>query len=408
MIGLSIVSIVKRRGRTVEAAVREAVELAGGLGKIVKRRSRVLVKPNLVRPSESGAGVTTDCRVTEAVTRLVLEERPARVVIGEGSAYGYDYASARTDTLEAFKLSGTRDVAERLGVDLIDLNRDAVIEVEIPNHYVMDKVKIAKTAFESDVIISLPVLKVHSRTIVTLSLKNMKGVMPSMEKKKTHRLGLERAIIDLNTVVKPDFTVVDGLVGLGGLWSKEDSENMNIILASQDPVAADSVGAKVMGFEPSKILKLELASEKGLGISDLQQIEVLGEQIASVAKRFLDPQKALAERYPGVLLFDEKACSACEGELQSPLFYIRSAGCVDALNGLVVLMGVQKDVPTVPDKTVVMGRCVKEFKDRGFYVAGCPPRGWALTEAICEACGIDKKAVIAAIERIHGDLSEIQ
>jgi uncharacterized protein (DUF362 family) len=408
VIGLSIVSIVKRRGRTVEDAVREAVELAGGLGKIVKRRSRVLVKPNLVRPSESGSGVITDCRVTEAVTKLVLEERPARVVIGEGSGYGYDVAGARADTLEAFKLSGTEDVAERLGVDLIDLNRDAVIEVEIPSCHVMDEVKIAKTAFESDVIISLPVLKVHRRTVVTLSLKNMKGVMPSREKKKTHRLGLERAIIDLNTVVKPDFTVVDGLVGLGGLWSKEDSENLNIILASQDPVAVDSVGAKVMGFDPSKILKLELASEKGLGTSDLQLIEVRGEPIASVAKRFLDPQKAFAERYPGVLLLDENSCSACEGELQSPLFYIRSAGCVDALDGLVVLMGVQKDVPKVSEKTVVMGQCVKEFQDRGFYVAGCPPRGWALTEAICEACDIDKKAVITAIERIHGDLSEIQ
>ena len=55
-----------------------------------------------------------------------------------------------------------------------------------------------------------------------------------------------------------------------------------------------------------------------------------------------------------------------------------------------------------------MSRCVKEFKDLCFYVAGCPPKGWALTEAICEACGINKKAVIAAIERIHSGLSKVQ
>lgn len=405
---MSIVSIVKRRGSTVEAAVREAVALAGGLGKIVTRESRVLVKPNLVRPSASGTGVITDCQVTETVTKLVLEERPARVVIGEGSGYGYDVIGARADTFEAFKISGTADVAERLGVDLVDLNRDAVVEVEIPGYHVMDKVKIAQTAVESDVIISLPVLKVHRRTIVTLSLKNMKGVMPSREKKKTHRLGLERAIIDLNTVVKPAFTVVDGLVGLGGLWSKEDAEHLNLILASQDPVAADAVGAAVMGFDPAKILKLTLASEKGLGTADLQRIEVRGEPIARVTRRFVDPQKAFADRYPGVLLLDENACSACEGELQSPLFYIRSAGYVDALDGLVILMGTQNDVPKASEKTVVMGQCVKAFKDLGVYVAGCPPRGWALTAALCEACGIDKNAVITAIEQIHGDLSEIQ
>ena len=405
---MSAVSIVKRRGKSVEATVREAVELVGGLGAIVSRRSRVLVKPNLVKPIESGTGVITDCRVTEAVAKLALEEKPARVVIGEGSAYGYDVTGARADTLEAFKRSGTDAVAERLGVDLVDLNRDEVVEVEVPGCYVMDTVKIAKTAYESDVIISLPVMKTHRRTIVTLSLKNMKGVMPSREKKKTHRLGLERAIIDLNTVVKPDFTVVDGLVGLGGLWTGEDAENLDLILAGQDPVAVDAVGAKVMGFDPAKILKLELASERGLGTSDLGRIEVRGEAVESVAKRFLDPQKAFAERYPGVTLLDENACSACEGELQSPLFYIRSAGCVDELEGLTVLIGVQREAPKVPKKTVVMGRCVEAFKDRGLYVPGCPPRGWALTAAICEACGINKRVVAAAIERIHGSLNEIQ
>jgi uncharacterized protein (DUF362 family) len=120
--------------------------------------------------------------------------------------------------LDAFTRSGTSDVADRLGIDYIDLNRDDAVDVAIPGCYVMDRVKIAKTVVESDVIISVPVLKTHRRTIVTLSLKNMKGVMPSREKRKTHQLGLERAIVDLNTVVKPDFTVVDGLVGLGGLW----------------------------------------------------------------------------------------------------------------------------------------------------------------------------------------------
>ncbi len=405
---MSVVSVVKRRGRTIEATVRDAVEQAGGLGGIIDSNSRVLVKPNLVTPIKSGTGVITDCQVTEAVVKLALEQNPAEVVVGEGSGYGYDVVGARADTLEAFKISGTGEMAERLGVDLIDLNRDKYVDVDIPDRYIMDKVKIARAAFESDVIISVPVLKTHRRTIVTLSLKNMKGVMPSREKKKTHRLGLEHAIVDLNLAAKPDFTVVDGLVGLGGLWEGEDAENMDLILAGEDPVAVDSVGAKLMGFDPSKILMLELASEKGLGTLDLDKIEARGERLEDVSKRFIDPQRAFSEKYPGLTLLDENACSACEGELQSPLFYIREAGRVDELEGLTILVGFQNEEPEASEKMVIMGQCVREFKDLGRYVEGCPPRGWALTEAICEVSEIDKEAVVSAIEKIHGKLSEIR
>lgn len=405
---MSTVSIIKRRGRTIEATVRTAVEMAGGLGSIINSESHVLVKPNLVRSIQSGTGMITDCRVTEAVVKLALEQSPVRVVIGEGSGYGYDVTGGRSDTLEAFKISGTREVAERLGVDLIDLNRDEIVEVEIPDCYVMKRVNVARTAYESDVIISLPVMKTHRRTIVTLSLKNMKGVMPMEEKKKTHRMGLERAVVDLNTVVKPDFTVVDGIVGLGGLWVSEDAVNMDVILASQDPVAVDSIGARLMGFDPSRILMLKLASEKGLGTTDLEQIEIKGEAIEDVGKKFKDSQRALIERYPGITLLDKNSCSACEGEIQSPLFYIRTAGSSDDLEGLTVLMGIQKEPPKVSEKTIIMGKCVEEFKDLGVYVSGCPPRGWVLTKAICETCNISQKAVIAAIEAIHGNLNEIQ
>ena len=402
------VSIVRRQNNDTDEAVQTAVKMAGGFSSIITSHSQVLVKPNLVTPVASGTGVITDCQVTEAVLKLVLKCRPERVVIGEGSGYGYDVIGARADTWDAFRRSGTQEVAERLDIDCVDLNRDTSVSVEIPDYYVMDRVLIAKTVVESDVIISVPVLKTHRRTIVTLSLKNMKGVMPGREKRKTHQMGLERAIVDLNQVVKPHFTIVDGLVGLGGLWEGEDAAHMNLILAGQDPVAVDAVGARVMGFDPARILMLDLAAEKGLGVIDSEAIEINGERIASVVKRFIDPQTVFAQRYPGVVLLDDKACSACEGELQSPLFYIREAGCTENLNGLTILMGVQDQEPPRSNKLLVMGRCTRPYQDRGIFIPGCPPRGWSLTDAICATCNIDRSKVVAAIERIHGTLDEIR
>jgi len=131
----SVVSVV-RAGDDVESAVRKAIQLAGGLGEIVNPRSRVLIKPNVNSREKSGTGKVTDARVTRAVTRIVLEEKPARVVIGEGAAVGFDFPDLQ-DTKMALEESGTMAVARELGVPVVDLNRDAHREMGIPDPYVM-------------------------------------------------------------------------------------------------------------------------------------------------------------------------------------------------------------------------------------------------------------------------------
>ena len=411
---MNLVSVVKRNGRDLETTVREAVRFAGGLEDIVMKGSTVLIKPNLAGPSTSGSGEVTDCRVTEAVARLVLEMNPARVVIGEGSGFGYDVTSPwegrGLETRDAFKVSGTLEVAEKLGVEVVDLNQDVPVEVKVDHPLVVDSFKIAKTVMDSDVIINVPVMKTHRRTIVTIAYKNMKGVLLLAEKRKTHRLGLDKAIVDLNRTIPSSFVVVDGLVCSQGEARLEDSRvKMDLIVAGRDAVSVDTVCAKIMGFDPSKIKTISLACEEGLGIGDLEKIKVSGASIDSVMHKFRNPQSAIAETYPGLTLVDEQACTACEGELQSPLFYIRQAGLADQLRGLTVVMGKQTITPKVNDKILFMGQCVKKYRNKGPFVDGCPPHGgWALTEKICEICEINKKAVIKAIERIHRRLDEIR
>jgi len=410
---MNVISVVKRNGKDVETTVREAVRLAGGLKGIVMRKSIVLIKPNLASPSPSGSGEITDCRVTEAVTKLALEMNPMRVVIGEGSGFGYDvtspWESRGLQTMDAFKSSGTLEVAERLGVEVVDLNQDLPVEVKVNHPLVVDSYKIAKTVVDSDVIINVPVMKTHRRTIVTIACKNMKGVLPLAEKRKTHRLGLEKAIIDLNRTIRSSFVVADGLVCSQGEARSEDSRvKMDMIVAGRDAVSVDAVCAKIMGFDPLKIRTISLACEEGLGIGDLDKIKIKGASIGSVMCKFRDPQSAIFGTYPGLTLLDEQACTGCEGELQSPLFYIRQAGLADQLKGLTVVMGKQAVTAKVNGRVLFMGQCVREYRNKGPFVDGCPPHGgWTLTEKICEICGIDKKAVIEAIERVHRRLDEI-
>ncbi len=114
---------VVRAGEDVELAVRKAVSLAGGLEGIVSSKSRVLIKPNIASRDRSGTGKVTDARVTQAITKMVLERGPRSVIIGEGSAVGFDFPELQ-DTMMALEESGTKEVAEKLGVALVDLNSD--------------------------------------------------------------------------------------------------------------------------------------------------------------------------------------------------------------------------------------------------------------------------------------------
>ena len=396
------VSIVKVQGDRIEEAVRQAVSLAGGLEKAIRSDTKVLVKPNLCRPAPSGSGHVTDCRVTEAITKMVLELGPRSVVIGEGAAAGYDFAGAHS-TEEAFRASGVEEVARRLGVEIRNLNRDEVVEVKVERAYCMDKVKIARTALESDFIISVPVMKTHIRTLISLSLKNMKGVLPGEEKRKTHRLGLDMGIADLNSVVKPDFALVDGLVALEGWWQDpEDRVEMGILIAGSDPVAVDAVGAYLMDFDPKQIMHLQYVARRQGSITDLDHIEILGESIEARRRSFKSAFEVFKERYPGIsIILGESACTGCICEMIGALSHVREAGFGEAMEGLKVIVGDPPEREVRSGKVLLFGKCAKHLAGIGPHVQGCPPREEEAVKAVCHLCGVDANEVISSRDRMR-------
>ncbi len=398
---LAVVSIVKVRNGDVEEAVRSAVKQAGRLDDLIQRDSVVMIKPNVLRPVESGTGLITDVRVTEAVVKMVKELNPLRIIIGEGASVGYDFPDFR-DTWDAFKVSGTAEVADRYGTELVDLNRDEPVEVEVQDAYVMGKFRVAKTALEADVVVSLPVLKSHSRTAITCSLKNMKGVLPGLEKRMTHRLGLDRAIVDLNKIVKPHYTIVDAINCMEGTWEyPKDRVTLNLVIAGSDAVAVDTICAKIADVDPAMVLHIRLAQEQGLGVTDLNNIEVKGLKIEEVTRPFKMYSEAFKRRFGMVKLVEKDACTGCMGEIVSTFKYLKEAGYESKLGELVVIMGRLKEFPEVKGTPLTVGKCARKFRDLGFFVPGCPPHGITITDKACEALGIDKEKVHRAIKNLH-------
>jgi uncharacterized protein (DUF362 family) len=147
----------------------------------------------------------------------------------------------------------------------------------------LKKVKVAKTALES-VLISVPKLKIHRLATVTLGIKNMMGALAS--KGSMHNGRLNENIADLASLLRPSLTVIDGIIAGEGHETSGNPVKMDLVIAGTDPVAVDAVGAAVMGIQPTEVEHLVLAERKGLGTCRLENIEVIGEPVEKVRRKF--------------------------------------------------------------------------------------------------------------------------
>jgi uncharacterized protein (DUF362 family) len=404
---MPIVSIVRVENNDVLDAVRHAGELVNGFD-IIKPGMTVLVKPNLVKPVESGTGTTTDARVTDAVVQLVLERKPARVILGEGSSIGYDIVG-KVDSLTCFEATGTADVARKYGLEMVDLNRDEVVQVAAKDAFVMPTFGVAKTAYEADIIVDLPVIKTHGRTGITCAMKNMKGVLPGVEKKRTHRMGLDRAIVDLNRVMKPHLVVVDALMGLSGTHTEpEDRIPFERVLCGLDAVAVDAVATAMMGFEIEEIHHVRLAGEAGVGEADIGKIEIRGDSLENAARRVVRYADAAKKHFGDVTIIEEATCTGCWGEMESAFLYLNRAGYNYRLKDLTMILGMPDELPPLENTPLVVGKCPLKYRNLGVYLPGCPPHGLKIADGMCEVLGIDKKEIHQVIEQLHSVKSYVE
>ena len=362
--------------------VRRAVGLVGGMGGIVDEGCTMALKPNIVTGKRSGRGVTTDPRVVEAIIKLAFEAGAGEVLVVEGSGYG-------APTAEAFELSGIRETAERNGAGVVDVDEDELVEVEVPDPLILSRVSVSRRFYEADVRVNVPVMKTHDQMLMTLGMKNMKGVIPKPQKRLFHRIGLAKAIVDLNKAVPLGLTVVDAIHAMEGLGpSFGDVFEMDVIMAGTDVYSLDVVGARVMGFAPEEVEYLKLASEQGLVSLEGADIEVVGEPVCAVAHSFKRPPMDLAPQ-EGITIIERGACSACRGTIRSVFYDLKQMRLLPEVRDLIIVVGPQAEIPEDLEGTLlVMGTCLRRLEGDGRYVLGCPPNNDKMIEAIRELCNL--------------------
>jgi uncharacterized protein (DUF362 family) len=261
--------------------IKNAFDLLGGLDFIVSSQDSVLIKPNLCTLKKSDTGATTDPKLVEALIDL-LHDKTSNISIVESD-------SGAIDAEVKFAACGYIQLSQRTNVNLINLSKEKLVDVTIPNALALKSIKLPRMVMDSDVLINVPKLKASEITGVTLSLKNAFGLIPSRFKTKYHRI-LDKVIVDLNKVVKPRLALVDGIVGMEGQGPIDGNPiKMNLTVAGLDCVAVDCVSASIMGFNPESVSHIKLANSEGVGEGKLQNISIKGKSISEVQRKFKMP-----------------------------------------------------------------------------------------------------------------------
>jgi len=388
------VAIEKVREGQVEKAVRRSIAGLGPLPKPMAPGARVLIKPNLVGAFDWRTGATTNPAVVESLAEWAWEACAADVAIGDGSGHGQH-------TSDAFRLNGYEEMARRCKARLVDLNADPV-EVPCPQGKVVKSLPISRTALEADWLISVPVLKTHFQAGVTLSLKNMKGILSWRGKRKLHFVGLHQAIVDLNTVMAPHLIVVDGTVGHEGLGPvMGEPAGAGLVLAGTNRVAVDAVCCRVMGMEPNEVPHIALAAAAGMGPIQPGHILVVGEALEAVRRPFKRGEINLSQvcAAPGLIVIEGTTCSGCNISLALAFKEMQADGelahIAERAGPLVFVYGEDADLSRVPDGAVVLhvGKCQREAKHLGPWVPGCPPGLSPIKDTLREAAGFPRRGL---------------
>lgn len=356
--------------------LRTILEWLGGMDTLFPKRGKILLKPNIGSISSPQEARNTDPRVIEGMIILLREFGVDEIIIAESSIVGID-------TSLAFSAMGLDRLIGQYQVKFLDLKHEPTITKKVPDPLVVPSIQVSKVLDAVDTFINLPKLKTICAVPVSFGLKNLKGVIPDEEKKRFHRLGLSKALVDLGKVVKPHLTIIDGITA-SELYEPRE---VNLIVAGRDVIATDSVAAAAIGLSPGQIEYLRLAQGAGIGTADLHLIDIAGNSLAEaqVPLRMAPTQsEAFAELFPEVMIVDGSPCSGCTGVLYLSLKKAKDQGLLDKIPHLTIVLGPgAKELP-VGDNVVCLGNCSKSCSGTHF-LPGCPPIADEFTALLREA-----------------------
>lgn len=285
------------------------------------------------------------------------------------------------DVSEMYEKSGYKKLAEEEGIILLDLKKEKKYGVKW-KYGIIKLPMILKTAYY----INVAKMKTHVQATVTLGLKNQKGLLDDEDKKKMHVLGLHRPISELALHVKPDLTIIDGILGMQGdgpIGGKPIKSN--VLIVSEDVVSADATASRLMGINPEEVEHINTAYN--LKIGDINP-QIKGDNPNICTVKFSRANEKAFKFFKIVIWRNPYACSMCSDNLRSaiiriiksPKYWIRSFPKMfyyTFIRGLNFIVGLNskgfKDCGKA--QAVCVGKCTGNLAREGkaIFLEGCPP-----------------------------------
>ena len=395
-------------------SVRKAVELSGGLD-AMPAGARVFIKPNIVFWTRAVAfpkwGVITTSRVVEDIIILLKERGIDDITIGEGAVTMNPKDSATP--AHAFETLGYGVLKQKYGIKYINVFERPFEKVDLGDGV---ELNFNTDILNSDFVVDLPVMKAHNQTVVSLGIKNLKGTIDIPSRKRCHTMmpgkDLHFWVAKLADRMPPMLTLQDGIyTNERGPGPDGRMHRSNLLVASSDVLAADLVGAKLLGHEAQNVPHLVHAARNRQRPHDLGDIEILGEDIENLSQfheydfQYSDTEDGMMplplakQGLKGVFYrkYDLSMCTYCSAINGVMITAIRHAWKGEAWDEIEVLTGKSMQPTPGMKKTILMGKCMYQaHKDnpdirQQIAVKGCPPSPNSMLKALHKA-GIDADA----------------
>jgi uncharacterized protein (DUF362 family) len=247
---------------------RRAVKAIGGMSRFVPSGANVVIKPNICvayRTFEYAA--TTNPWVVGELVKMAFEA-------GATSVKVMDYPFGGTAS-NAYTVSGIQEQVEAAGGQMVMMQGYKYEDVRMPDSVYLTRAQISNDILNADVLINVPIAKNHGSALLTLSMKNLMGVVLDRD---VFHTDFANALPDLSFRVKSHLVVVDAVRILtnngpqGGDLS--DVQKLDTVIATTDVVAADAYASTLFGYKPDYLKYVRVAAQRGLGTADLNSITI--------------------------------------------------------------------------------------------------------------------------------------
>ncbi len=265
---LPIPDMVVTRGGEPETLTRLAVDALGGITRFVQRGANVIIKPNICTANHGYEyASTTNPWVVGTLVKMCFEAGAASVKVIDAPFQG--------SRQKAYEVSGIQEQVEAAGGEMGSMPAYKYIATQIPAGVFLKSTSVFEDILNADVVINVPIAKQHGSSGLTLGMKNLMGVI---ENRGALHLDLHQSIADLNSLIRPQLTVLDAVRILtangptGG--NLADVQKRDTVIASTDVVAVDSLATSLFGMKPEDLGFIRFGTSMGLGRSDLQNLNI--------------------------------------------------------------------------------------------------------------------------------------